>query len=41
MKSAAIAFQCSDAGAREVVQHLYQLFFRVCKYKNFEEVLCF
>ena len=29
MKSAAVALQCSDAGAPEVVQHLYQIFFRV------------
>ena len=27
MKSAAVDLQCSDAGASEVVQHLYQIFF--------------
>ena len=29
MKNAAVALQCNDAGAPEVVQHLYQIFFRV------------
>ena len=28
MKSAAVALQCSGAGAPEVVQHFYQIFFR-------------
>ena len=28
MKSAAVALHCSDAGAPEVVQHFYQIFFR-------------
>ena len=29
MKSAAVALQCSGAGAPEVVQHFYQIIFRV------------
>ena len=29
MKSAAVALQCSGAGAPEVVQHFYQIFFCV------------
>ena len=29
MKSAAVALQCSGVGAPEVVQHFYQIFFRV------------
>ena len=29
MKSAAVALQCSGAGAPEVVQHFYKIFFRV------------
>ena len=28
MKSTAVALQCSGAGAPEVVQHFYQIFFR-------------
>ena len=28
MKSAAVALQCSDAGAPEVEQHFYQISFR-------------
>ena len=34
MKSAVVALQCSGAGAPEVVQHFYQIFFRVHTYIN-------
>ena len=36
-KNVAVALQCSDAGALELVQHLYQIFFRI--YMNF--IFCF
>ena len=29
MKSAAVALQCSGTGAPEIVQHFYQILFRV------------
>ena len=35
MKSAAVSLQCSDAGAPEVVQHLYQIFFRALSLFSF------